>query len=469
MKYFIPLLTYCLLIAGVTCGYSQSELSFTAKYQGKYYPLDSIIIENINTGSKIIKYYPDTLLYLILTNIDEYPKPDEHKFSLNQNYPNPFEDKTHFNIYLPQNDLLSINVYNILGKLMLNYERDMPAGNNSFTFTGSEEKIYLLTVKTRNYSAGIKMVNLGRINNSRPNLEYNGYTLRNDVPKKSKNEFEYNQGDSLKLIGFITRGSGVAFSDTIIDNPTKSETYTFQFKKTNRIVILMYHEIVTNEPKNEYERNLVDFENDLKYIRNNNYQVLSLEDLLRIKTGELKLISDGVIITFDDGYSSNYSKAFPLLSQYDMPATFFIVAEWIGTPNFMTWAEVWLLSEDLNNDGKKHFNIGSHTSSHPYLEQSAQNYANHQDYLNFLNTELEDSKNWIVDVTGQTNIFLSLPYGDGANNNDIIQTAINNGYKGIRTSKWNSFSEVEMNLFALPSIPVLSNSSIDVIENYFNY
>ena len=112
--------------------------------------------------------------------------------------------------------------------------------------------------------------------------------------------------------------------------------------------------------------------------------------------------------------------------------------------------------------------MASHTSSHPYLEQSAQYFGTHEEYLAFLRTELNDSKNWIVDVTGQTEIFLSLPYGDGANNQDIINIAMESGYSGIRTSMWNSFNIEEMNLFALPSIPILYDSSINIIENYFN-
>ena len=89
--------------------------------------------------------------------------------------------------------------------------------------------------------------------------------------------------------------------------------------------------------------------------------------------------------------------------------------------------------------------------------------------LNSCNTELGDSKNRIADVTGQPDIFISLPYGDGANNQDIINVAMETGYLGIRTSRWDSFTIEEMNLFALPSIPVLSDSSIDIIENYLSY
>ena len=463
------LVTYCLLIAGVACGYSQIDLYFTAKYKSNYYPLDSIIIENTNTGSKVIKYYPDTLLQLIITKTDDLNNPNEHKLLLNQNYPNPFENKTNFDIYLPHNDLLAINVYNISGEVILHYERNMPEGRHSFTFSGSKEKIYILTAKTRNYSAGIKMVNYGgAIHGLNLNLEYNGYKPVNDeysglngTLKNNKNEFEYHPGDYLKLTGFVTNDTNVVLSDTIIHQPTQSKTYAFQFEKTKRIVILMYHEIVDSEPENEYERNITDFENDLLYIRNN-YQVLSMEDLLLIETGELKLISDAVIITFDDGFGSDYIHAFPLLSQYNMPATFFIVPEWIDSSDYMTWSEVWGISQ--------HLDIGSHTSSHPYLEQSSQYFTDHQDYLNFLYNELADSKNWIVDVTGQTDIFLSLPFGDGAYSDVIIYTAKYCGYKGIRTSIMTSFTVDEMDLFALPGIAILNNTSIDIIiETYLNY
>lgn len=476
MKNAISMLLCSFLLAVFTCGYGQLDLSFTAKYHDHYYPLDSIIIENINTGSKIIKYYPDTLLQLTITHIDDLIRPVESGFTLSQNRPNPFEDKTNFNIYLPQNDLLTITVCNILGQELLHFERNLPAGRHSFTFSGSNEKIYFLTAKTRHYSAGIKMVNCGgEIYGSGINLEHNGsvsvndeYSERNGTLKNNKNEFEYHPGDYLKMTGFITNDTGAVFSDTIIHRPTQSKTYSFQYEKTDRIIILMYHEIVDGEPGSEYERNLADFEDDLFYIRNN-YQVISMNDLLLIETGELELSSDAVVITFDDGFGSDYIHAFPLLSQYDMPAAFFIVPEWIDSSDYMTWSGVWGISQYPGNDGERLFKIGSHTSSHPYLEQSSQFFTDHQDYLNFLYTELGDSKNWIVDFTGQADIFLSLPFGDGAYNEDIINTAKYCGYKGIRTSIMNSFTVDEMNLIALPAVAIMNNTSIDIIETFLNY
>jgi peptidoglycan/xylan/chitin deacetylase (PgdA/CDA1 family) len=498
MKKTVLILTSCVLISLATCGYSQLELTFDSRYNARYYSLDSIIIKNINTGNRTVNYYPDTILKLIITGI-EVPKKSEDqnntgglKISLNQNYPNPFDGKTNFNICLQQDVKLTISIYNVSGKLLLNYEKQMPAGNHSFTFSGGAEEIYFLVAKTPGYSSAIKMINLGsRINDPGINLDYNCYIPNNEYSynqinkngntpidksgykysgklKSGLNEFVYNPGDSLMLIGYMTNDTNTVISDTIIERPDLSKIITFLFGKEHRVVIILYHVITDSIPGNEYERNSTDFDNDLKYMMGKDYKFLSINDLLLLQSGEMKLYSDGIIITFDDGDSSNYTRVFPLLAGYDIPATFFIVPEWIGDSSYMTWPEVWQMSQYVNAHGVMPFTIGSHTSSHPYLEQSAQYFSDHQDYLDFLYTELEDSRVWIVDITSQENIFLSLPYGDGANNIDIINTAQFCGYKGIRTSVYNSFTADEMNIYALPGISILSNYSIQIIEEFLD-
>ena len=449
----------------ITCAYSQSKLSFTATYQNRHHPLDSIIIKNLNTGSKVVKYYPDTVLTLLITGTQDVPY--TRGFGLTGNNPNPFSGMTRFNLHLQNDDLVYISVYSISGKLLLDLKRDLPAGDHSFAFSGSSEKIYLLSARTERFSSSSKLINSSGYGTTAVSLEYEGYEGIKPDPQKG-DAFIYNHGDMLELKGYITNGAGLMISDTLTDDPSESRDYSFNVKNPNRIVILMYHKITDSIPSDEYERNITDFENDLKYFRDQKYQILSMDDLPLVKAGITELISDGIVITFDDGYDDSYDMALPLLDQYRMPAVFFIVTEWMETQGFMTWPEVWQISEFIDTFGKQPFKIGSHTSSHPFLEKSSQYFPDHNDYMKFLNTELGDSKTWITDVTKQDTIFLSLPYGDGANNADIIETAASNGYSGIRTSVWNSFSPDSMNLFSLPSIPVLSGTKINIIENYLN-
>jgi peptidoglycan/xylan/chitin deacetylase (PgdA/CDA1 family) len=461
-KQFIPIILFLTLI---TCAYSQSKLSFTATYQNRHHSLDSIVIKNLNSGSEVVKYYPDTVLTLLITGTHDIPY--NQGFRLTGNYPNPFSEMTRFNLQLPYGDLVNFSVYNISGKLLLDYKRELPSGNHTFAFSGGSENIYLLSARTEKYTASAKLIHTGGFGSGGVTLEYEGYEGIKPDSRKG-DSFIYNHGDMLEMKGYLTNGAGLMISDTLTDDPAESRDYSFNVPNPNRIVIMMYHKITGSIPEDEYERNITDFENDLKYFRDQNYQLLSMNDLPLVKAGIIELISDGLVITFDDGYDDTFTMAMPLLDQYRMPAVFFIVTEWMGTPGFMTWPEVWQISEFIDTSGKRPFKIGSHSSSHPFLEQSVQYFPVRSDYMTFLNTELGDSKTWITDVTGQDTIFLSLPYGDGANNTDIIETAASNGYSGIRTSVWNSFSPDSINMFALPSIPVLSDTRINIIENFLN-
>lgn len=65
-----------------------------------------------------------------------------------------------------------------------------------------------------------------------------------------------------------------------------------------------------------------------------------------------------VSLTFDDGYASTYTNGLPLLDKYGFASTQFIVSSLVGTPNYMTRAQV----KAFSNSGHE---IGSHSVTHP--------------------------------------------------------------------------------------------------------
>jgi peptidoglycan/xylan/chitin deacetylase (PgdA/CDA1 family) len=68
-----------------------------------------------------------------------------------------------------------------------------------------------------------------------------------------------------------------------------------------------------------------------------------------------------VILTFDDGYKSQYSNAKPILDKYGFKATFYIVCNYVGSgDNRMTWEEI----KSLQHEGH---DIASHTMNHDDL------------------------------------------------------------------------------------------------------
>ena len=70
-----------------------------------------------------------------------------------------------------------------------------------------------------------------------------------------------------------------------------------------------------------------------------------------------------VILTFDDGYKSQYSNAKPILDKYGFKATFSIVCNYVGNgDNRMTWEEI----KSLQQEGH---GIASHTMNHDDLSK----------------------------------------------------------------------------------------------------
>jgi peptidoglycan/xylan/chitin deacetylase (PgdA/CDA1 family) len=84
-----------------------------------------------------------------------------------------------------------------------------------------------------------------------------------------------------------------------------------------------------------------------------NYHVISMRDLVSaIKKGD-GLEPNSVLLTFDDGYASNYHLAFPILKEFNLPATVFV------TTGFLDGTEkLWFQRLDL----------AFGTTTHPYLD-----------------------------------------------------------------------------------------------------
>lgn len=236
-----------------------------------------------------------------------------------------------------------------------------------------------------------------------------------------------------------------------------------------RILVLMYHRIVENKAANTYERSVADFESDLKYLKDNKIKVVSFNDIEKAAESGRMPPGNSAIITFDDGDHSWYTLARPLLLKYNVKATFFLWTHMIGNNSFLSWNEVEYMSNYTLNRGERPFTFGSHTYSHAFLQGRKAGFDNDAEYNQFLDYELRESKKTIENYTPGEVTALALPYGDGAGDPDIIAAAQRNGYKFIRTSKWGAISKVEeINLFVIPSLPMLDDTDSELIGYYLN-
>ncbi|HBE41741.1 MAG TPA: hypothetical protein DDW27_11160 [Bacteroidales bacterium] len=236
-----------------------------------------------------------------------------------------------------------------------------------------------------------------------------------------------------------------------------------------QIVVLMYHKISCGQASNLYERSKEEFEKDLKYLINNNISIISFSDLENIKKAGKMPARHSAIITFDDGDRSWYDIAVPLLKRYGMKATFFLWVEKIGSNSFLNRYEIQYISNISYQSGIKPFVFGSHSYSHPFLHSGKSNFATPEEYNLFLNWELSRSKECIEELTPGEVTILALPYGDGAGDPGIIAAAQQNRYKFIRTSRNDAIGDISgLDLFNIPSLPMLANTEQDEIGYYLN-
>ncbi|RPI30378.1 MAG: hypothetical protein EHM70_14030, partial [Chloroflexota bacterium] len=70
------------------------------------------------------------------------------------------------------------------------------------------------------------------------------------------------------------------------------------------------------------------FEQDLLFLKEH-FQLISYEELLAHRAGNLRLRPNSILLTFDDGYSECYSVVRPLLLKYEIPAIFFLITSCI--------------------------------------------------------------------------------------------------------------------------------------------
>ncbi|MBE2256185.1 MAG: T9SS type A sorting domain-containing protein, partial [Ignavibacteria bacterium] len=83
------------------------------------------------------------------------------KFSLSQNYPNPFNPTTKINFSLPKEEIVSLKVYDMLGREVSNLVNEkLNSGEYSYDFDGSnlQSGTYFYRLQSENFSDTKKMI-----------------------------------------------------------------------------------------------------------------------------------------------------------------------------------------------------------------------------------------------------------------------------------------------------------------------
>lgn len=91
-----------------------------------------------------------------------------------------------------------------------------------------------------------------------------------------------------------------------------------------QIPVLMYHHL-DEKPGNNAVISRASFDNQMKLLKKAGYHTITAEQLYHYLIGGIRLPQNPVLITFDDGYLSNYTIAYPILKKYNMHAEIFVI------------------------------------------------------------------------------------------------------------------------------------------------
>jgi len=179
------------------------------------------------------------------------------------------------------------------------------------------------------------------------------------------------------------------------------------------VPVLMYHNIDDNWKESKISVSPKSFRRQMEFLVKNKYNIVSLDEIKQLRESGKSIPYKTVAITFDDGYENNYTNAFGVLKEYNIPAAIFVVLNKIGREGYLTWPQI-------KEMAKHNIQIGSHTLSECYLPDIKDETR--------LKREIYDSRRMLKKRIPQAGDFIA--YCSGGFNEHIRQIAIDAGYDG---------------------------------------
>jgi peptidoglycan/xylan/chitin deacetylase (PgdA/CDA1 family) len=230
--------------------------------------------------------------------------------------------------------------------------------------------------------------------------------------------------------------------------------------ETAKLPILCYHHVIPAADNKTYQENGLVMSKELflkhmEYLYENGYHVITLEELKNFIFNKIPLPPKSVMVTFDDGYLSNYKFAYPILKQFNYKALLFIISGGIGVEDqpyrhdnldMLSWLQV-AASTDV-------FTYGSHTNALHYATDGVTGLIKASQEA--ADADLKMSLKHVQDRT----IFA---YPQGRYNKGIIQVLENNGIELAFTIN-PGYVTMDSNPMLLNRITIYSDFSVKLLE-----
>ncbi len=261
----------------------------------------------------------------------------------------------------------------------------------------------------------------------------NKVVVKSDVDKNKVGDYliTYTSTDSSSNEAILTRNIHVINKDS---------------NSVNEIPILMYHFFYDDSTKTHATDNnwiyISDFEEQVKYLVDNNYYFPTWKEIELYLDGKIKLPDKSIVITVDDGDPSFFNLGVPVLEKYKVPATSFMITSWYSPSNYKYDSSLISIESHSNN-----MHRGGCSTGHKGLFQCIDEEKGIQD--------LKES----ISVT-KSNMVFCYPFGDVNEREKVMLNKT--GFHLAVTTKYGKIKP-GMDKLELPRIRVSGGNSI----NYF--
>ena len=186
------------------------------------------------------------------------------------------------------------------------------------------------------------------------------------------------------------------------------------------------------------------FEEQLKYLHDNNYKTLTMEEFRAWMYGEIDVPTNSVLITVDDGGCgtgrNNGNHLIPLLEKYQMHATLFLITGWWSIDNYRSpWLDVESHSHNL------------------HFEKYCDGVTRGAKMLCLSHDEVLEDLQKSIAVTGSSKAFC---YPFYSYNEEAIKTVQEAGFALAFAGSARKATR-NVNKYAIPRYQVLSSTSLD--------
>lgn len=135
--------------------------------------------------------------------------------------------------------------------------------------------------------------------------------------------------------------SAIIICNLIILTCSVGNTYLQHQLLKDALPVLGYHCVVSDEDKstvykdNCYALSVSEFTKQMKYLYDNNYETLSMDEVNDYYHGKRTIASNSVALTFDDGKENFYNIVKPILEQYNFKGTCFVIGSKVNKEYYL--------------------------------------------------------------------------------------------------------------------------------------